>query len=126
MSSTPLISVIDDDDSVRAATKSLLSSLGWTVHAFASAQEFLDSPRLADSSCLLVDVQMPRMSGIELQQVLKGCGRPIPMIFVTAFPEEGLRDRLMKAGAAGFLSKPFDDQSLIGCLDRALNFDKDA
>jgi len=126
LSSTPTISIIDDDESVRVATKSLLSALGWTVDAFASAEEFLNSPRANDSACLVVDVQMPRMSGVELQRVLKARGQTVPMIFVTAFPEEGLRDRLLKAGAVGFLSKPFDDQSLIECLDRALSRANDA
>jgi len=73
-----------------------------------------------------VDVQMPRMSGVELQRVLKARGQSVPMIFVTAFPEEGVRDRLLKAGAVGFLSKPFDDQSLIKCIDRALSRAKNA
>ena len=126
LSSTPTISIVDDDESVRVAIVSLLSSLGWTVDAFGSAEEFLNSPRANDSSCLVVDVQMPRMSGVELQRVLKARGQSVPMIFVTAFPEEGVRDRLLKAGAVGFLSKPFDDQSLIKCIDRALNRAKNA
>jgi FixJ family two-component response regulator len=126
LSSTPAISIIDDDESVRVATKSLLSSLGWAVHAFESAEEFLNSPRVNDSSCLVVDVQMPRMSGVELQRVLRARGHAVPMIFVTAFPDEGVRERLLKAGAVGFLSKPFDDQSLIKCLDGALNRANDA
>jgi CheY-like chemotaxis protein len=125
-SSMPTISIIDDDESVRVAIKSLLSSLGWTVDAFGSAEEFLNSPRGNDSACLVVDVQMPRMSGVELQRVLKARGQSVPIIFVTAFPEEGVRDQLMKAGAVGFLSKPFDDQSLIKCLDRALSRANDA
>ena len=126
LSSTPTISIVDDDESVRVAIVSLLSSLGWTVDAFGSAEEFLNSPRANDSSCLVVDVQMPRMSGVELQRVLKARGQSVPMIFVTAFPEEGVRDRLLKAGAVGFLSKPFDDQSLIKCIDRALSRAKNA
>jgi FixJ family two-component response regulator len=73
-----------------------------------------------------VDVQMPRMSGVELQRVLRARGHAVPMIFVTAFPDEGVRERLLKAGAVGFLSKPFDDQSLIKCLDGALNRANDA
>jgi FixJ family two-component response regulator len=120
LGSTPVISIVDDDESVRLATQSLLSSLGWTAHAFASADEFLNSPRLNDSSCLVVDVQMPRINGIDLQRILGARGYSIPMVFVTAFPDDNIRERLLNGGAVCFLSKPFDDQSLIQCLDRAL------
>ena len=78
LGSTPVISIVDDDESVRLATQSLLSSLGWTAHAFASADEFLNSPRLNDSACLVVDVQMPRINGIDLQRILGACSRQRP------------------------------------------------
>jgi CheY-like chemotaxis protein len=116
----PLISVVDDDESIRVATKALLRSLGWAVHTFASAEDFLHSPHVNDTSCLVVDVQMPGMSGIELQRVLTAWGHSTPTIFITAFPENRIRVQLLEAGAVCFLSKPFDEQSLIGCLDRAL------
>jgi FixJ family two-component response regulator len=116
----PVISIIDDDESVRVATRSLVRSLGFTAHTFASAEDFLQSPRMHDSTCVITDVQMPGLSGIELQSQMlaRGCGTPI--IFITAFPDETVEARAMKAGAIGFLSKPFDAPTLIRCLDAAL------
>jgi FixJ family two-component response regulator len=108
----PVISIVDDDASVRTATARLLRSLGFSADSFASAQEFLASPRLSDTSCLIADVQMPGMSGVELQQCLIARGHGTPMVFITAFPEEQIRQQAMNAGAVGFLSKPFDD---AGC-----------
>src|ERR1700758_3283884 len=102
-----VISVIDDDASVRAATDNLLSSHGYSVHTFASAEEFLQSPRLHDCSCIVVDVQMPGMSGLDLLGRLRTQGHHTPFIFITAFPEEAVRARALKAGAVGFLGKPF-------------------
>ena len=116
----PVISVVDDDASVRAATTRLLKSLGFTAHAFASANEFLQSPRLRDTSCLIAEVQMPGMSGVQLQEYLIAQGHSTPIIFITAFPEDGIRERAMNAGAICFLSKPFDGARLIECVDRAL------
>jgi FixJ family two-component response regulator len=115
-----VISVVDDDASVRAATTRLLKSLGFTAHAFASANEFLQSPRLRDTSCLIADVQMPGMSGVQLQEYLIAQGHSTPIIFITAFPEDSIRERAMNAGAICFLSKPFDGARLIECVDRAL------
>jgi FixJ family two-component response regulator len=116
----PVISIIDDDASVRVATNNLIRSLGYTVHAFASAEEFLHSARLDDTSCVIADVQMPAMSGFELQSLLTAQGRFLPFIFITAFPEETIRARALKVGAICFLTKPFDGQTLIECLDAAL------
>jgi FixJ family two-component response regulator len=116
----PVISVVDDDASVRAATTRLLKSLGFTAHAFASANEFLQSPRLRDTSCLIADVQMPGMSGVQLQEYLIAQGHSTPIIFITAFPEDSIREQAMNAGAICFLSKPFDGARLIECVDRAL------
>jgi FixJ family two-component response regulator len=120
----PVISVIDDDESLRVAIKSLLSSLGLTVHIFASAEEFLQSPCSSSTSCLITDVQMPGMSGVELQRLLIAQGQRMPIIFITAFPEEGIRIRLLEAGAICFLSKPFDDHALLQCLNTALASDR--
>ena len=120
MSQGPVISIIDDDESVRVATQSLLRSLGFTACTFASAAEFLQSPRMDDASCVIADVQMPGMSGVELQSLLIAQGRRTPMIFITAFHEESVRARAMKAGAIGFLNKPFSGQTLVECLDTAL------
>ena len=114
------ISIIDDDDSMRCAVKSLVTSLGLRVHTFRSAEEFLQSPRVDDTSCLITDLQMPGLSGIELQSLLVAQARHMPIILVTAFPEERMRNRAMQAGALGFLSKPFESQMLIKLIDKAI------
>jgi FixJ family two-component response regulator len=116
----PVISIVDDDESVREATKGLVRSLGYVAATFASGEEFLNSDRVNDTSCLITDVQMPGLDGLELQSRLTTMGRHVPNNFVTAFPQERIRARALKAGAFGFLSKPFSDASLIACLDRAL------
>ena len=115
-----VISIIDDDESVREATKRLIRSLGYGAVSFGSAEEFLSSDRLHDTSCLITDVQMPGLNGVELQSYLIANGHDMPVIFVTAFPEECLRRRALGAGAFGFLSKPLEEDVLIGCLDKAL------
>ena len=120
MPSPPVISIVDDDASIRVATDNLLRSLGYTVHTFASAEDFLRSSHFNDTSCVIADVQMPAMSGVELQALLLAQGHLVPFIFITAFPEETIRKRAMKAGAMCFLTKPFDRLSLIKCLDTAL------
>ena len=120
MDEVPIISIVDDDASVRTATARLLRSLGFSAHAFASAQEFLSSPRLRETSCLIADVEMPGMTGVELQEYLIAHGHRMPMIFITAFPEDRLRERAMRAGAVDFLSKPFDEPRLLECVERAL------
>src|SRR6266436_7954764 len=116
----PIISIIDDDESMRCALKSLVTSLGFKAYTFASAQQYLDSPRLDDTSCLISDLQMPGLNGIELQQSLLAQGRHIPIIFVTAFPEERMRARAIEAGALGFLGRPFDSSKLVELIDKAL------
>ncbi|MHB8268460.1 response regulator transcription factor [Bradyrhizobium sp.] len=117
----PLICIVDDDGSVREATTALIRSLGYRAAAFESAEDFLSSDLPSDTSCLILDVQMPGMSGIELQRRLVAQGRAIPTVFVTAFPEERVQEFALNAGAIGFLSKPFYSESLIKCLDKALN-----
>lgn len=116
--STPLISVVDDDASVRAATENLLKSRGYVVQTFASAEEFLRSPRLNETSCVITDVQMPVMSGLDLLAEMRTRGYGVPFIFITAFPND--RVRALSAGAAGFLAKPFAGHTLIEYLDAAL------
>src|SRR5215467_15191355 len=113
LSDAPIISIVDDDDSVRCAMKSLVTSLGLRVHTFRSAEEFLQSPHVDDTSCLITDLQMPGLSGVELQSLLLAQARHMPIILVTAFPEERMRNRAMEAGALGFLSKPFESHMLI-------------
>jgi FixJ family two-component response regulator len=114
------LSVIDDDASVRAATNNLLRSHGYTVHTFASAEEFLQSAHLNETSCVIADVQMSVMSGVELLITMRAQGHRVPFIFITAFPDESIRARAMKAGAIGFLAKPFAGPTLINCLKIAL------
>jgi len=121
LSSPPVISIVDDDGSVRGATCNLLRSLGYIVHAFASAEEFLASPNLNDTSCVIADVQMPAMNGLDLQAHLLAKGYRIPFIFITAFSVENARLRALKAGAICFLAKPFAGEALIDCLDAALH-----
>jgi FixJ family two-component response regulator len=116
----PLIAVVDDDESFRRAMTSFIRSLGCTVLQFASAEEFLKSSRLHETDCAVSDVQMPGMNGIELQDKLIAQGYRLPIIFVTAFPEMKARAQALAAGAIGFLAKPFSDEELITCLDRAL------
>jgi FixJ family two-component response regulator len=118
--SIPAISIVDDDRSVRAATCSFLRSLGLRAFEFASAEEFLRSPLLIETACLICDVQMPNMNGIELQSALVAGGYKMPVIFITAFPDGTIEARAMGAGAIAFLRKPFDGQEMIRCLDIAL------
>jgi len=117
----PVISIIDDDESVRSATCNLVRSLGYIVHPFASAVEFLQSGYLHETSCVIADVQMPAMTGVELQAHLRAQGHRVPFIFITAFPVEISRARALKAGATCFLTKPFDGDVLIKCLASALS-----
>ena len=120
--STPsIISVIDDDASVRTATNNLLSSHGYLIQTFASALDFLQSDRLDDSSCVIADVQMSVMSGLDLLIHMRTQGCNAPFIFITAFPEESVRARALKAGAICFLAKPFAGPALINCVETALN-----
>jgi FixJ family two-component response regulator len=115
-----MIAIVDDDEAVRIATRHLVNALGYETQAFASAEEFLQSLAQDQWSCIISDVNMPGLNGLELQRRLVAQGRNIPFIFVTAFPDRAIRDRALKAGATGFLSKPFASGDLIACLDRAL------
>ena len=116
----PLIAVIDDDASFRVATDSLLRARGYTVHAFESAADFLSSPVLDETSCVITDVKMPDITGLELQTLLRNQGRTVPIIFITAFPEESARARALREGAICFLSKASDASSLLKYVEAAL------
>jgi len=116
----PVIAIIDDDASVRATTDSLVRSHGYIVYTFASSEDFLRSSHLTDTSCVIADVQMPGMSGVELQTHLLTQGNRVPFIFFTAFPDERVRARALNAGAICYLTKPFEEQSFIQCLNAAL------
>ena len=117
---TTIIAIVDDDPAVRRGTSGLLKSLGFSAIEFSSAEEFLSSGRAKDISCVITDVRMPGMSGIELQDRLIAAGHKIPIIFMTAFPEERTKTRAIKAGAFGFLTKPFAQNTLLDCVHSAL------
>ena len=116
----PVISIVDDDKSVRAALEGLMRSLGHNVSTFGSAEEFLESEKLHDTSCLITDLQMPGLNGIDLQSRLNAQGHRIPVIFITGRPEDNVRARAMNAGAVGFLAKPVRTRYLIECIEKAL------
>jgi FixJ family two-component response regulator len=116
----PLISIIEDDESMREAIKGLVKSLGYRGEAAASAQEFLSSPYVRCTSCLITDMQMPGMTGLELYQRLSTSRRPIPTILITAYPDDGVRERALAAGVIAYLSKPFDESDLLICIRSAL------
>jgi FixJ family two-component response regulator len=116
----PVISVVDDHASVRVGTENLLNSLGYTVHTFASAEEFLRSAHFSDTSCVITDVQLPAMSGVQLQALLLAQGHHVPIILITAFSDDAVRARALQAGAICFLTKPLDRLTLIKCLETAL------
>ena len=123
LSNFPVVSIIDDDDSIRTATCNLVRSLEYVVYAFASAEEFLRSSHLKETSCVIADVQMPGMSGIDLQAHLRSLGSRLPFIFITAIAAEAIRERALSAGAICFLTKPFDGETLIRCVETALKTD---
>jgi FixJ family two-component response regulator len=115
-----LISIVEDDQPFRESMKKLMGLLGYTVEAFPSAASFLASPLLAETACLLTDVQMPGMTGIELHKHLVDAGHGIPTILVTAYPNEVARNRALKDGVVCYLCKPVDDEHLERCLRSAL------
>jgi len=120
MSELPLIAVVDDDEAIREAIQSLLRSVGFRVEVFASAEDFWPAGHRQNAACLIVDVRMPRMSGLELQRQLATAHCPIPIIFITAHGDEETRTRALRAGAVDFLDKPFSDDILLGALHIAL------
>jgi len=118
--SKPLVAVVDDNESVRESLPDLLEQAGFEVQAFASAEEFLASTAPDDSSCLILDVGLPGMSGPDLQRELKRRGRAIPTVFITAQGDKSLRPRLVGQGAVACLFKPFSDTALLDAVDSAL------
>jgi len=119
-----LISVVEDDQPFRESMRKLMTVLGYTVQAFSSATEFLKSPLLTETACLVTDVQMPGMSGVELHRHLIDRGHAIPTILVTAYPDETARNRALKDGVVCYVSKPVDDEHLERCLRSALESGK--
>lgn len=115
-----LISVIDDDESVRRTTKLLIESFGYRAAVFESAETFLKSGKLHDTSCLVIDLQMPGMNGLRLQSYLAAEGHSIPIIFITSYGNKESRRQAMEAGAVAFLDKPFNDEKLLQNIRSAL------
>ena len=115
-----MISIIDDDELVRDAVKGLVRSLGYDAAGYASAEDYLRSNARGSSACLITDIQMPGMSGADLQAQLIAEGNFTPIIFMTAFDNEKIRARVLDAGAVGYLTKPFDENLLVRCLEKAL------
>jgi FixJ family two-component response regulator len=115
-----LVSVVEDDQYFRESMRRLMRSLGYNVEAFSSAADFLASPRLIETTCLIADVHMPAMTGIELHRHLIDAGRAIPTILVTAYPNDVDRIRALNDGVVCYLRKPVDEQHLKRCLRAAL------
>jgi FixJ family two-component response regulator len=115
------IAIVDDDESVREAITGLLRSLGLSVEAFPSAVELLSYPAIKDISCLIADIHMPRMTGVELHRRLRELGYTVPTILITAFPDDAVRARALADGVICYLGKPFDDNALIACVNSVLD-----
>ncbi|MEJ5977995.1 response regulator [Novosphingobium sp. PS1R-30] len=120
MITEPLILVVDDDPAIRTGLSNLLRSAGYVVALAKSAEDFLADPPAVAPACVITDIQMPGLSGFELQAILAEMWPALPVIVMTAFPEPAVRDRALGAGAICFLAKPFDAEELLGCVERAL------
>jgi FixJ family two-component response regulator len=116
-----LIAVVDDDDSIRESLRHLLRSLGFTVEVFASGEKFLQSNHLRNTECLILDVRMPGMSGLELQRHLAAIQAAIPIIFITAHGDDEMRSRALRAGAVDYLPKPFSEEALLAAIHAGLS-----
>ena len=121
MTRSPLVSIVEDDNLLRASMRRLMRSLGFTVEDFPSAAGLLASPRLAETNCLITDVNMPAMTGIELYRHLVKTGHAIPTILITAYPSDLDRVAALKEGVICYLQKPVDQQDLVRCLNAALS-----
>jgi FixJ family two-component response regulator len=119
-SGCPLLSIVDDDESIRESLPDLIKEFGFAARAFSSAEEFLSSGSVDETSCLILDIAMPGMSGPELHQELKRRGEEIPTIFITGQKDETIRTRVLEQGAKGFLLKPFSDAALLAAIKAAL------
>jgi FixJ family two-component response regulator len=115
-----VIAVVDDDEAIRVALRSLLRSMGYEVRLFADAASFLLEAATRPPDCVLTDIQMPGMNGLDLQRQIRRTMPALPLIVITAFPEEAIRRQAMADGALGFLSKPFETEAILRCLAEAL------
>ena len=120
MAQPSLISIVDDDDSVRESLTSLIRSVGFRAQTFASAEEFLRSTWLSDTDCLILDVRLPGIGGLDLQRQLSLGNQAIPIVFISAHGDDFARRQGLKAGAVDFLDKPFSEEALLRALDSAL------
>ena len=125
MSAASLISIVDDDDSLRNSLNNLIRSFGFGVQGFSSAEAFLSSNQLHDTACLILDVRMPGMSGLELQRQLVATNCGIPIIFITSHGDDNARTRALEAGAVDFLYKPFREEALLNAIYKALKSKED-
>src|SRR5262245_1357166 len=121
MAKLPLISVVDDDDSVRESLRGLIRSVGFAVAVFASADEFVSSDELRNTDCLILDVRMPGMNGLDLQRHLAATDHQIPVVFITGHGDEEARQRALNAGAVDYLLKPFSEEALLNAIDAVLS-----
>ena len=124
MPKASLVAVVEDDQFFRESMKRLMRSLGYAVEAFPSAADFIASPRLVETACLIADVNMPAMTGLELHRRLIEMGYAIPTILVTAYPDNDVRTRALKDGVVCYLRKPLDEKHLMRCLRAALHSDE--
>lgn len=120
MPNNEMIAIVDDDESMRVSLKGLVRSLGYAVETYPSADAFLASPAARTCACIISDIQMPGLSGLELQERIRALRPGTPFIFITAFGDERTQARALQAGANCFLRKPFDGATLVACIERAL------
>jgi FixJ family two-component response regulator len=120
MPGVPLISIVDDDDAVRNSLDDLIRSIGFRTQGFPSAEAFLSSNHARDTACLILDVRMPGMNGIDLQRQIVAANWPIPIVFITSHADDDARARALQAGAVAFLYKPFREEELLNAIDAAL------
>jgi FixJ family two-component response regulator len=121
MPQPPLISIVEDDDSLRSSTENLIRSAGFRTQGFSSAEAFLSANGLGETACLILDLRLPGINGLDLQTHLNSNNRRIPTIFITAHGDETWRTRALAAGALAFLQKPFYEQDLLDAIDAALS-----
>ncbi len=126
MADAPLIAIVDDDEFFRASMEELMQSVGYTVEAFPSASDFLASDLLDETTCLIADIHMPAMTGVELYARLVETGHTIPTILVTGYPDNATRARALRDGIVCYLAKPFDDNHLMNCVRKAVEGGKPA
>jgi FixJ family two-component response regulator len=124
LAAVPIVYIVDDDSGVRRAVEDLVESVGLRAESFATSQEFLNKKRTLDPSCLVLDVRLPQMSGLDFQQILTDLGIHIPIIFITAHGDIPMSVRALKSGAVEFLTKPFRDQDLLDAIQQALQRDR--